>query len=86
MSSQGERRSTRGEPRSGDEVWALPKLLAKAESAENERRPEADVRDLARPGPKARRIHLQRGGVPFSTVNLGTLILIILRSSPSEYI
>ena len=38
------------------EVWAPPKLLAKAKSTENERRHEAQVRDLTRPGPKARRI------------------------------
>ena len=37
-------------------VWAPPKLLANAKSAENERRHDAEVRDLTRPGPKARRI------------------------------
>ena len=34
-----------------------PQLLAKAESAENERRHEAEFRGLTHPGPKARRIN-----------------------------
>ena len=38
-------------------VWASPKRLSKAKSAENERRHEAGIRDLTRPGPKARRVH-----------------------------
>ena len=35
---------------------ASPKLPAQAKSAESEQRHEAEVRDLTRPGPKARRI------------------------------
>ena len=37
-------------------VGGSPKLLAEAKSSENERRHEARLRNLTRPGPKARRI------------------------------
>ena len=43
-------------------VWAPPQLLAKAKSAENERRHEAEVRDLTRPGLKAPRVKCTWGG------------------------